>query len=123
MHKYTFRPFFAPIYIWPQPQNKQHTLFFPGLRTTTRQQAYLRLAIFQPYANASSHTDSMNELQYGKVAKSTSIRTRFKILTSIEQAKLRILNKSFVGKNRSIYRGKKSKGKFYFVLILSVGIP
>jgi len=45
---------------------------------------------FSNIRHISSHTDSMRELQHRNVAKSTSIRTRFKRLTSIEQAKLRI---------------------------------
>ena len=74
-------------------QNKKHTPFFQALRHL----AYLRLAIFQPYANhrIASHTASMNQLQYRNVAKSTSIRTRYKSETSIEQVKLRVLKNVF----------------------------
>ena len=95
MRKCTFTPFFTPIYIWNQLQNKKHTPFFPGSHTTTRQLAYLCHAIFQTYPNRhiASHTASMNRLQYRNLAKSTSIRTRYKSLTSIEQVKLRVLKK------------------------------
>ena len=83
------------FHIWTQLKNKNHTPFFPGRHTTTRQLAYLRHAIFPSPANRhiASHTNIMNQLQYREVAKNTSIRTRFKSLTSIEQAKLRILKK------------------------------
>jgi hypothetical protein len=130
MRKCTFTPFLTPIYIWNQLQNKKHTPFFPGPHTTTRQLAYLRHAIFQPYANRhiSSHTASMSEIQYRNVAKSTSIRTRFKSLTSIEQAKLRILKKCAMmlmvkyRREKDPVLRRKVKRKILLCINLSVGI-
>ena len=48
------------FHIWTQLQNKNHTPFFPGPHTTTRQLAYLRLSIFSSPANChiSSHIHS-----------------------------------------------------------------
>ena len=96
--------------------------FSPGLHTTT----HLRHAIFQPYANRhlSSHTDSMNDLQYRNVAKCTIIRTRFKILTSIEQAKLRMFKKCsmMLKRGKDPIQWEMSKKKILLCIYLSAGI-
>ena len=128
MHFYAIS--YANLHVEHVKANKKHTPFFPGPHTTTRQLAYLRHAIFQPYANRhiASHTASMSEIQYRNVAKSTSIRTRFKSLTSIEQAKLRILKKCSMmlmtkyRREKDAVLRRKVKRKILLCINLSVGI-
>jgi len=76
---------------------------------------------------AISHSNIMNQLQYREEAKNTSIFSRFKSLTSIEQSKLRILKNILCCYLESI-RGKKTpsgentwRDKFYYVLIYQLG--
>ena len=70
----------------------------------------------------------MNRLQYRNVAKSTSIRTRYKSLTSIEQVKLRVLKKCAMmliakfKREKDDIEKKKVKRKILLCINLSLGI-
>ena len=70
----------------------------------------------------------MNRLQYRNVAKSTSIRTRYKSLTSIEQDKLRELKKydmmlmAKFKREKDVIKKKKVKRKILLCINLSLGI-
>ena len=70
----------------------------------------------------------MNRLQHRNVAKSTSICTRYKSLTSIEQVKLRVLKKCAMmlmakfKREKDVIKKKKVKRKILLCINLSLGI-
>ena len=70
----------------------------------------------------------MNRLRYRNIAKSTSIRTRYKSLTSIEQVKLRVLKKCAMllmekfKREKYVIKKKIVKREILFCINLSLGI-